>query len=73
MASLGRGSVKEPASGERGHDDSERMTVAMDRTSFQPGLSMAQLIGHFDSERQCEQAPISARWPDRFVYRRCPN
>lgn len=48
----------------------ETTTMAMNRVQFQPGLSMAEFIRRYGSERQCEQALIGARWPDGF---RCPH
>ena len=49
----------------------ETTTMAMNRVQFQPGLSMAEFIRRYGSERQCEQALIAARWRgDGF---RCPH
>lgn len=48
----------------------ETTTMAMNRVQFQPGLSMAEFIGRYGSERQCERALIAVRWPNGFV---CPH
>ncbi|HXG29856.1 MAG TPA: IS1595 family transposase [Nevskiales bacterium] len=44
--------------------------MAMNRVQFQPGLSMAEFMRRFGTDRQCEQALVAARWPDGF---RCPG
>lgn len=44
--------------------------MGMNRIQFQPGLSMAEFLERYGSERQCEKALMSARWPDGF---RCPG
>ena len=43
--------------------------MAMNPVQFQRGLSMAEFLRRYASERQCEQALEAARWPQGF---RCP-
>lgn len=44
--------------------------MAMNRVQFQPGLSMAEFMGRYGSEENCEAALIASRWPKGFV---CPS
>ena len=44
--------------------------MAMNRVQFQPGLSMAEFMGRYGSEADCEGALIESRWPGGFV---CPS
>lgn len=44
--------------------------MAMNRVQFQAGLSMAEFMERYGSERQCEQVLREARWPEGF---RCPS
>jgi hypothetical protein len=43
----------------------------MNRMQFQPGLSMAEFLEHYDSEAQCEGALVAARRPDGYVCSAC--
>jgi transposase-like protein len=43
--------------------------MAMNQVQFQRGLSMAEFMGRYATEEQCEAALIAARWPSGFV---CP-
>lgn len=44
--------------------------MAMNRVQFQAGLSMAEFLREYGTERRCERALEAARWPDGFC---CPN
>lgn len=43
--------------------------MSMNRTQFQPGLSMPEFLKQFGTEAQCEVELRLARWPHGFV---CP-
>jgi hypothetical protein len=45
-------------------------TMAMNKVQFQAGLSMAEFMRRFGTQRQCERAVEAARWPNGF---RCPE
>ena len=44
--------------------------MAMNRVQFQHGLSMAEFMGRYGSDEDCEAALIASRWPKGFV---CPS
>ena len=41
--------------------------MPMNRVQFQRGLSMAEFMGLYGREEQCEAALIASRWPGGFV------
>lgn len=43
--------------------------MSMNKTQFQAGMSLTQLLTDYGTEEQCELAVEKARWPDGF---RCP-
>lgn len=45
--------------------------MAINKVQFQRGLSMAEFMGRYGDEEQCEQALMASRWPDGFVCPRC--
>jgi ribosomal protein L37AE/L43A len=44
--------------------------MAMNRVQFQKGLSMAEFMAMYGTERQCEAALVRFRWPEGFC---CPE
>lgn len=44
--------------------------MAMNRVQFQAGLSMVEFLKRYGTERRCERALESARWPNGFC---CPH
>ena len=44
--------------------------MGMNRVQFQRGLSMAEFLEHYGTEKQCRTALVAARWPQGF---RCPD
>lgn len=45
--------------------------MAMNRVQFQAGLSLTAFLNQYGSERQCEQALKTLRWPCGFLCPRC--
>lgn len=47
--------------------------MAINGIQFQKGLSLADFMGAYGTETQCEAAFIKARWPHGFACSRCGN
>lgn len=45
--------------------------MSINRIQFQPGMSLAQFIERFGTERQCEDALVAARWASGWRCARC--
>ena len=45
--------------------------MAINRIQFQRGLSMAEFMGRYGREDQCEEALMTSRWPAGFACPRC--
>lgn len=45
--------------------------MAMNRIQCQAGMSLAEFLGSYGTEQQCEAALQRARWPDGFHCPRC--
>jgi len=47
--------------------------MAINHIQFQHGLSLPEVLAHFGTERQCEDALEKSRWPQGFHCPRCGN